>query len=476
MELAVNHPALATDSLVAFRNSQLVEARGTLLRLSRSSAVFEVYNPYSIVQLSEVITDLRICRGDRTIYSGRAVVSNLVSTGLVLIVSVTLIDPWSNLIDLAPGPELRGEVREFVEDWESSQRNLRPTYELAVSKLRNFLDELSLWLEEGEAVVGVREPHASEDVATEFVADVEHVVGSKLDELIGYLEQEARQISGDELTSHKAFAQRELHPFMLCSPFMHRAYTKPLGYAGDYEMVNMILRNRWEGSNAYAKVINSAFLRSDVAQAHRNRIDWLTQCLNAEARRIAKEGRVFRVANIGCGPAEEVRRFVSDPSTPGASEFRLIDFNEETLSYIMAQINTSVLKETQNTRVEFVHQSIHDLLKKASQRQTCVEPSYDIVYCAGLFDYLSDRICRRLIDLFFDWVLPGGLVVTTNVHTRNPNRRSLEHVAEWYLVHRDESDMLALASRYSQRRVVTEETGTNIFLEVRKPATPGRRS
>jgi len=65
--------------------------------------VFEVYNPYSIVQASEVLTDLRIRRGERQIYKGSAVVSNLISTGLMLIVSASLNDPWSDLVDLSPG-------------------------------------------------------------------------------------------------------------------------------------------------------------------------------------------------------------------------------------------------------------------------------------------------------------------------------------------------------------------------------------
>ena len=107
MGSTLHDPAEATDSLVVFRNSQGISARGVLMRLSRDQIVLEVYNPYSIVQLSEVLQDLQIRRGDRTIYTGRAVVGQLVSTGLLLIVSATLVDPWSDLIDLTPGPELR---------------------------------------------------------------------------------------------------------------------------------------------------------------------------------------------------------------------------------------------------------------------------------------------------------------------------------------------------------------------------------
>ena len=33
--------------------------------------------------------------------------------------------------------------------------------------------------------------------------------------------------------------------------------------------------------------------------------------------------------------------------------------------------------------------------------------NYDILYCAGLFDYLSQRVCKRLVDLFCTMVRPG---------------------------------------------------------------------
>lgn len=464
----MNDPVLATDSLVTFQNNQGSKVRGTLIRLTRNSAVFEVYNPYSVVQLSEVLTGVRIGRGDRTIYAGTGVVSNLVSTGLLTIVSLTLLDPWSDLVELVPGSLLRDEVCNFVNDWEYNHCRLRPSYELTVVKFRHFLEELSRWIEHGEALAGMQEPNVPEQMVVDFVSDIESVVASKLDDLIAQLEREAVQVSDDELPTHKAFARRELHPFMLCSPFMHRAYTKPLGYAGDYEMVNMIIRDPREGRNTYAKLVNAAILRSDTAQAHRNRIVKLLSRLRQEAKRVAAEDRVFRVLNIGCGPADEIRQFVSDPCAY-RRELTLIDFNKETLDYAMAHINASLRPDVQNTRVEFLHRSIHDLLKRASQRHNDVEASYDMVYCAGLFDYMSDRICRRLLKLFYDWTIPGGLVVATNVHTRNPIRRAMEHVTEWYLVHRDEADMLAMASKFSQRRVVAEDTGTNVFLEIRKP-------
>ena len=465
----VKDPTAPTDSLVMFRNSQGAEARGTLMRLTRNLAVFEVYNPYSIVQLSEVLTEVRIRRGERTIYNGRAVVGNLVSTGLMLIVSATLVDPWSDLAGLTPGPQLREEVAGFLGDWERNNRRLRPDYELRVGKLRNFLQELSRWLEHGEAVAGIDDAQTPPEMSREFTADVEAVAGPRLDELLLKFDSEAAQVPRDEVEVHKAYARRELHPLILCAPFLHRSYTKPLGYAGDYEMVNMILRDRWEGSNTYARLVNSFFLRNDVAEAHRNRIDRLTAMLEREAGRAAAAGRVCRVLNIGCGPADEVRRFLQRRHPAMRVEMELMDFNEETLNYTRSRVQPLLEGQGDGVAVRFIHRSIHDLLKQAAKHREVNEAPYDVVYCAGLFDYLSDRICKRLLQLFYARARPGGLVLATNVHARQPIRGIMEHLAEWYLVLRDERDMLNLASGLGEPRVSTESTGANLFLDIHKP-------
>src|SRR4029077_13288011 len=85
------------DSLIICRNSQGAEVRASLLRLTRYMVVFEVYNPYSILQLSEVLTDFKMIMSDRMIYSGRAVVSNLVNTGILLVCEATLEDSWLDI-------------------------------------------------------------------------------------------------------------------------------------------------------------------------------------------------------------------------------------------------------------------------------------------------------------------------------------------------------------------------------------------
>jgi extracellular factor (EF) 3-hydroxypalmitic acid methyl ester biosynthesis protein len=135
------------DRAVTFRNSQGNEARGTLISVSRSVVVTEVYNPYSIVQLSEVLSELRILRGDRCVYQGKAVVSSIVPTGVMLIISATLVDAWQDLSGVATKEEMQQEIESFISDFDRTH-SLHPDYQLTVAKMGGFLAELSRWLDQ----------------------------------------------------------------------------------------------------------------------------------------------------------------------------------------------------------------------------------------------------------------------------------------------------------------------------------------
>lgn len=133
-------------SLVTFRNSQGDKARGTLLKLTQSSVVFEVYNPYAVVQLSEVLNEFTLRRNDRIIYQGRAVVSNRINTGLVIVCSVTLVDSWQEPSNLTAEPNnIEIAALDFIKNFAESH-NILADYQLVVGDLRTFLSELCHWL------------------------------------------------------------------------------------------------------------------------------------------------------------------------------------------------------------------------------------------------------------------------------------------------------------------------------------------
>ena len=104
------------------------------------------------------------------------------------------------------------------------------------------------------------------------------------------------------------------------------------------------------------------------------------------------------------------------------------------------------------------------------------DEQYDLVYCAGLFDYLPQPVCKRAMNILYDLVAPGGLLLATNVsdvmNTSRPFRYSMEYLLDWHLIYRDRqslADLAPLAAAPDDVAVIAESTGVNVFIEVRKP-------
>jgi extracellular factor (EF) 3-hydroxypalmitic acid methyl ester biosynthesis protein len=292
----------------------------------------------------------------------------------------------------------------------------------------------------------------------------------KLADLHRRFEDCAQHVPQETLGAHKAFFQREIHPLVMRAPFLHRTYTKPLGYAGDYEMMNMIHREEPEGASAYAKIINTAYVRLPIARCVINRAATLEEYLRGMIEGESSPGDV-RILSVGCGPAVEVQRVIANCEHVERARFVLLDFNQETLAHAESRVHRACEETGRRVLVEVMHRSVHSLLKgAASPLRAELATSLDFVYCAGLFDYLSDRVCARLVRLFYDWVVPGGRVLVTNMNIQGSNRFVLEHLADWYLIYRTEQQMSRLVPGLGRQRVFTDETGVNICLEVEKPA------
>jgi extracellular factor (EF) 3-hydroxypalmitic acid methyl ester biosynthesis protein len=453
---------------VGFHNSQGLPARGSLIRLSRQQVVFEVYNPYSIVQLSEVLTEVSIKQGEREVYHGRAVVTGLMNTGLMLMVSASLVDPWSELKGLRPGDLFRSYVHDAVSDWEAAVERLEHPFQISVGHLRNYLEELNRWLEHWETEAGTREVGIPADLVKEFVLDVDSQISPRLMDLYGKFEETSHNIPKKNLPYHRAFAQRELHPLMMVSPFMYRAFTKPLGYAGDYQMVNMMLGEPWEGASTFAKVLNASALRHDAPAAHRNRIKLMTKMLQEEAARVLAEGRRFRVLNVGCGPASEVRAFIDNDPASDRTDIHLVDFNTETLEFVRKNLLPYAHQRRPEMNLEIEQRSVHEIIQQSLEQPGARPRQYDMVYCAGLFDYFRDATCGALVQLFYSWVSEGGAVLVTNVTPTHSSIAIMSLILEWNLELRDERQMRELAPELGYQETYCDDTNVNVFLVIRK--------
>lgn len=465
------------DNSVRFGDGHGGEIWGKLIRLGQEEAVFEIYSPFCSVEIGQTLQNFTLFRVGTPIFSGETRVQHVVSTCRMLIVSVKPTSFWLPFDLSTPGGRLAQDASQWMRDWETGP-GIVPAYQLAVSSIRAFLTELSQWSAPIDVAVASAAGSGLE-LEQQMAEELYSVVQPRMRKLFDRFEEAARTLPAEAVRSHRVYAQRELHPLILCAPLVHRSFTKPLGYAGDYEMVNMLLRNRMEGPSMYAKVVNAYFLRMDVAEGHRNRITKLADILEQESARVSSEGRNLRVLNVGCGPADEICRFIRRSPASQGVELTLLDFNRQTLDHAKAQIDWACEAGGRGVSVTYVERSVYDVLKDVTRagKKADAEPRFDLVYCAGLFDYLSDRVCARMLEYLSDQTAPGGLALATNVHSRHSAKATLDHLAEWSLILRTEDEMIALAPEgHGAVTAETEAAGTNVFLEIRKPVSADGRS
>ena len=366
---------------------------------------------------------------------------------------------------------LRQEFKGFFQEWQKSYL-VSQDYKVAVADLQTFLHDLRAWLERVESEMCSVPAAERAALETKIADELREPVLAVLAGLFARFETVSDAVAEELCPAHRAFGRRQLHPYFLCAPFFHRTYAKPLGYAGDHEMMSMIVRNGLEGDSLYARLVNAYLLNHAPCRAVRNRVGFLKQRIIEETSRVARAGGTANIFSLGCGPAWEAVNFLDEHPLAKHACFQLLDFNEEALQFAGDKIEAAKKQRSLRTPVRLVKNSVQNLLR-GHQHSVMEKEGFDLIYCSGLYDYLTDRVCQALNNHLYGWLRPGGLLVIGNFGPDTPGQNLMEHLMDWFLIYRDQGEIAALAPEAAakdDRRVRAEDAGANLFLEVRKPA------
>jgi extracellular factor (EF) 3-hydroxypalmitic acid methyl ester biosynthesis protein len=345
--------------------------------------------------------------------------------------------------------------------------DIAPALRAWVASLRGYLESVDAFLRGEEAAL------AGEDLATRRAVEGELLdlvgpdVASRVDSAWRELGPVVGHLAEEEHAAHRAFCQAQLGPLFFRSPFLRRAREKPLGYAGDYEMMNMLYRDHAEGPDLFARVMNLCGTRQAAARANVNRIAYLGGRIEAAARDCRRER--LRVASIGCGPGQEIRELLSRrPELGPRLDVALIDQEERAIAH--CERSLSPVARATGARLRVIPESVRRLLGGRGLADALGER--DLVYSAGLFDYLSDRAFEALLGSLYAGLAPGGALLVGNVAADNPSRWAMEYLCEWFLVHRSPAELRerarGLAPAPASLEVDSEPLGVNLFLVARR--------
>lgn len=350
-----------------------------------------------------------------------------------------------------------------------SEVRLSPSFRTSVLELRRFLKEMKQRLDSEEARIRLENQDQGLRLEREILDAEEKGATGYINHCIARITDVARHFNPKEHHSHRDYFQQHLHPFLLLSPFVKRAYLKPLGIPGDYEMMNMLYGDHDQGETLFARLINRYSCGVTAARAVIGRVPYMLGKLNHTLERVLKERATVSIMSVGCGPAQEIQELIRTNPMSDRCRVTLIDAEPEALHYCHARIGD--LKKATRSRMKFCcpNQSVRQLILDPSSLLDMMG-GQDLIYAVGLFDYLPFHIAESLIQKLYRSLSEGGELIIGNLNTLNDARYYMEYVAEWFVLYRTPQEMVRLVERIpsSEVSVETNGEGTQLYLVIKK--------
>jgi len=442
--------------------------------VSQNGVAFE-WPPNVPVEVGTNIERLEVCFDDHIAYRGDGRVGSLRGDAVAIAgVSFT-------------GPLLDVDVVLHVRDIKSWQG--RDGLGLTLSskawavegneKFKTLVSELALYLQDSEVQLGELEKSLAwhvvqgessaarttliERLRSEFVADVVRYSDAINDAMDA--------APPAQLKGLREYARRLLQGYIMQAPWMHRAYHKPFGYPGDYEVMRFVYERDFEGATLFGKAVGYAFLQTKAALAVRFRKDLVKDLLRRRIEAHRGIERPLRILSVASGPAQELYELLRDlKGEVPPLEIVLFDQDKGALSYAYRRLKPMVDERFKGAvQILYLHESIKRLLRDSELFSGF--GSFDAIYTAGLYDYLQTTTAVVLTRNLYARLGHGGTLYVGNMAPENASRWFMEFHLDWFLIHRTRAQLTEIATRGapdSHLRVLEEESGVNPFVALTK--------
>jgi extracellular factor (EF) 3-hydroxypalmitic acid methyl ester biosynthesis protein len=257
----------------------------------------------------------------------------------------------------------------------------------------------------------------------------------------------------DETSADSILDFRNRAPSFSSTQTMHGfVCVRPHGYAGDFEIIDRIYRQHVAEDSGHA-AWDHFFHAGDAALAVRARKAYCVALFSQHAKRVGKNGA--EILDVASGPCRDVLEFKLLASTEAKlARVHCIDMDPHAIAF-----SQDLLSDFADT-VTFENRNI---------LRSKIQPKYDLIWSAGLFDYFDDRVFTSLLKRLYGGLRQGGELVVGNF---SPilNSRSYMEFGDWRLHYRNEALLIHLAEdagfKREQIHVGREETGVNLFLHI----------
>ena len=227
------------------------------------------------------------------------------------------------------------------------------------------------------------------------------------------------------------------------------AYHKPLGYAGDFQIIEKIYTFHISSNPHLAKWDHFSHYQA-ATKAIRNRISFfLDQVWKAKTQATTH----CQILNLASGPGRDMYETFSTLGTRGM-QLDCVEQDPRAINYAMNLCKNFL------SHIQFFNKNV--------LRFTTTK-NYHLIWSGGLFDYFNDSIFKRMLKRLLLLLKTNGKLIIGNFSTANSSRGYMD-LFHWNLIHRTKEELRQLAKDcgVSDQNISIEQEaeGINLFLVI----------
>ncbi len=412
----------------------------SLIDVSKYSAAFhcDTENMRDL-NVNGPLNNVKISFGEKILYDGTCTISQAYEDAQKK--NRVVIEPRHKLIniDLIEKHEtersIASETTELIEK-NKTFKDINVDFIAGVADLRILLEEFKTYLETPKLKADLeKNSELLELIYKIFYPAVDGKI-KHIDRLVAKLD-----LDSEKTAPYKEYYQKHLRSLFLAAPFINRIFSKPSGYPGDYEMINMVHRNALEGKTPLDKLLNKYASSIPIAKTVRKRTEFFTN----EIKNLAQKNSTAKVLSIASGPALEFEMLLKKyPKLVDDVSITLLDQDINALRFSQENLYKTRIETQSKVKIDFIQKNIGTYLKELNRNK--IRKNFDIVYASGLFDYFDCKTSKFVIKYLLKQTRPGGKIIIANLSKDGHDHRTiLEFVGEWYLIYRSREDMVKLS-------------------------------
>ncbi|MCJ2050660.1 class I SAM-dependent methyltransferase [Methylobacterium sp. J-070] len=259
-------------------------------------------------------------------------------------------------------------------------------------------------------------------------------------------------ITGGDLEGFQTSCRSHpLSQILLMDPYARRAFEKPRGYAGDAVMLDYIYRPVRSSLDGLTGVIHEATTSLPNAKSILWRQDYLANLIKETM--ISRE--TAEVLSVASGHMRELDR-LRDITRDTNVRFTALDQDPASIAEARATYGEYAISGETKSFASLI-------------RERVVPKRYNLIYSAGLFDYLQYNTAIALIKAMFARLEPGGVLSIANFTRDSHGRGFMAGFMDWCLVYRNEEELRSLADAAcpkASHRIFRDQPRNVVYLEV----------